>query len=282
MPKKKQAHTNTGGGKQKSQAATAQPHKDDATCKARRAGTESTTETGELGILARMLPDIPIPHLEIPALPADTPKPESKPPQVFFADDDRMEWVPKYILGNMKTAVIRINIWIKDGHLPKDFERDDLIALARRAPGMTLAWFTPKAIIEAGRNVIVGDGKEKPDRLNIAKNIGASAWEDIEVLVGGVGIRIRKTGMNEWYPTSGWITWAKLKMRPSQATRYFSTFTAIARAKGAIPRQKGRDYISVVNDLNDKFRSAFGLTGQAFKTDGSITKSMFAGISIKK
>ena len=243
------------------------------------AGGETTIKPGKAGVLGRMLPDFPIPQLK--TSPDETPIPKPAP-RVFFADDDRMEWVPKYILGNMKTAVIRINIWIKDGHLPKDFERDDLIALARRAPGMTLAWFTPKAIIEAGRNVIVGDGKEKPDRLNIAKNIGASAWEDIEVLVGGVGIRIRKTGMNEWYPTSGWITWAKLKMRPSQATRYFSTFTAIARAKGAIPRQKGRDYISVVNDLNDKFRSAFGLTGQAFKTDGSITKSMFAGISIKK
>lgn len=170
MPKKKQAHTNTGGGKQKSQAATAQPHKDDATCKARRAGTESTTETGELGILARMLPDIPIPHLEIPALPADTPKPESKPPQVFFADDPRKVWVTEYIIGDVEAVVRTVNRLINGKHLPVDFSQDNLLKLVWGVLPWKYSPWTPYAIVTAANKYRGGSsGKKRVPSADVQK-----------------------------------------------------------------------------------------------------------------
>jgi len=93
----------------------------------------------------------------------------------------------------------------------------------------------------------------KAGGLNIAGIISAGTWAEIEIQMGGQGIRARKSGTEKWHP-----------------------------AGGAIPKEGGTDYNSAVHDLNTKMRDAFGLGGQAFKTEGAITKSIFAGISVKR
>lgn len=128
------------------------------------AGGETTIKPGKAGVLGRMLPDFPIPQLK--TSPDETPIPKPAP-RVFFADDDRMKWAIYYVSGGAERAAGRINSWIIGGHLPLDFELDDLLALARRgAPGVSQAFFTPRAISEASRDINALDGDGKVQQAN--------------------------------------------------------------------------------------------------------------------
>jgi len=128
------------------------------------AGGETTIKPGKAGVLGRMLPDFPIPQLK--TSPDETPIPKPAP-RVFFADDDRMKWAIYCVSGGAERAAGRINSWIIGGHLPIDFELDDLLALARRgAPGVSQAFFTPRAISEASRDINALDGDGKVQQAN--------------------------------------------------------------------------------------------------------------------
>lgn len=225
----------------------------------------------------------------------------------------RRTWVKWYIEGaildfyypikhvrDLCPILITIVDAITSGELTPDFTEAQLLqwadgaGLMLTAAGLdawrritqeanTKAADTPAASDTGKAGAMVDAGTSpKVDGLNIAETIGATAWAEIEIQMSGTGIRARKAGTEKWNPARGWIQWDKLSMNPSQETRYFKIFTAIAAAGGAIPKEGGTDYNSAVHDLNTKMRAAFGLDGQAFKTEGAITKSMFADISVKR
>ncbi len=249
---------------------------------------EATADkTAKLGVLGRMVANACRPNFSSPPLTTQQPPPpheqnqgKTKPPDVFFADDPRMEWLPTYVIGKTQDIVSHVNHWIKTGQLPQTFTQIDLLALVYRgAQGIRQSWFTPRAIYDAVKK---HDVKRGTNELKIADIIGADSWNEIEIQISGRGIRARKSGADKWYPENAWIEWETLNMRPSSQTRYFSIFKELARMGGTIPKKDGTDYNSAVHDLNSKLRAAFGLKGQAFKTQGALTKTTLATISVKK
>ncbi len=139
---------------------------------ANTAGGETTTNPGEVGALGRMLPDFPLPHFEIPTLPADTPKSESKRPGVFSVDDECMNWVPEYIKGNKDEVVKRLNYLHDRSYISKPINKESLLSLLRRRdiPITVELLFTRKAkadadmsYVEANRVNMVGGRNGGPE-----------------------------------------------------------------------------------------------------------------------
>lgn len=112
----------------------------------------------ELGLLGRLLPPMK-PQQYFKKLPTMTPDSltlvppqEVEAPPLFSQNDPRMKWLPEYIIGDTVVVVSRVNVFLKGNQLPKGFTVDDLLGLVRRgARGMSQAWFTPSAIVEAAQ-----------------------------------------------------------------------------------------------------------------------------------
>lgn len=139
----KQASGNNENGKDKQ---TSKKHKEAAADK-----------TVKLGALGRIVANACRPNFSSPSLTTQHPPPpheqnqgKTKPPDVFFADDPRMEWLPTYVIGKTQDIVSHVNHWIKTGQLPQTFTQIDLLALVYRgAQGIRQSWFTPRAIFDS-------------------------------------------------------------------------------------------------------------------------------------
>lgn len=161
--------------------------------------------------------------------------------------------------------------------IEEEWTWDEYIALAEQAARIALK----KAAVPVQTDADIETTKQASG--GIAKIIGAKEWKEIELIVTGSGIRVRKTGMIDWYPAGPkCIRWEKLCMKASQECRYFQIFTQILEGKGSAAKKKGNDYNSALHDLNEKFRNAFGLSGQAFKATGNITQATFATFGVER
>jgi len=257
----------------------------------------------DLGILSDDSPAVPIPVGASPKVdtPAASDTMQRLTPDDYYLIFDKLDFPQKTLIAeliqdaefdyyNPSCLSKKVIDSLECFRLMSDFTGTDLVewAIEKRlkltAAGLAV-WKDIQANIPAASargKAKAADTSPKAGGMNIADTIGATAWGEIEIQMSGTGIRARKAGTDKWHPARGWIAWNKLGMVQSQNIRYFAIFTAIAKAGGAIPKEGGRDYNSVVNDLNDKMRAAFGIEGQAFKTEGATTKSMFADISVKR
>ena len=179
------------------------------------AGTVVPTNKPVLGVLGQMLPPIeikfPPPKATTITAPPSPEKAKPKAPDVFFADDPRMKWLPKYLHGDTATRVRRINLWIKGGNLPATFTMQDILALVRRgAPGQTGHWFTPYAH-KTSANI-----DDVASVRYVSEEIGAKSWADIRLVLrpgndGGLTFHCGKRFKA--------LSWAALKMKRSTALR---------------------------------------------------------------
>lgn len=132
---------------------------------------------------------------------------ENQPQQFIQDDDPRLKWLPQYVIGDTKTIIIRVGIWIRGGRLPLDFNEQDLLKLANKgASGVTQAWFTPFAIV---KSVERQDTEFLPISGTWKKNFNIKSWRSLTLSVTPLNLVIQ---VNE-EGRGGTIDWKGLGIR---------------------------------------------------------------------